>query len=113
MESNINGTICVNNVTLCVDKEKQQIYNRDYYQKNKARLKLYSKIYNTLHKEQNLEYLREYYETISKKKRIDWSKAMVIPKSTRYKPPRKGCFNKGKCTIGFEREFIPVTVNFD
>ncbi len=94
-------------------REKQRIYNRDYYSKNKDRLKLYSKIYNMLHKEKNLEYLREYYESITKKKRGDWKRAMFVPKSTRYKPPRKGCFDKGKKVTGFERESKVVVVNFD
>tara|TARA_R110000787_G_scaffold158123_1_gene272045 strand:+ start:8439 stop:8759 length:321 start_codon:yes stop_codon:yes gene_type:complete len=94
------------------EREKQRIYNKDYYQKNKDRLKLYAKIYNTLHKEKNLEYLREYYENITKVKREGWVKAMLIPKSTRYKPPRKGCFDKGIRVTGFEKKTTLVTVSF-
>ncbi len=94
-------------------REKQRLYNRDYYSKNKDRLKLYAKIYNMLHKEKNLEYLREYYESITKKKRGDWTKAMFVPQSTRYKPARKGCFDKGKKVTGFEKESKVVVVVFD
>jgi len=94
-------------------REKQRIYNRDYYVKNRERLKLYSKIYNTLHKEKNMEYLREYYENITKKKRESWNKAMALPKSTRFKPGRKGLFDKGKKVTGFSKESKVVVVTFD
>ena len=35
------------------------------------------------------------------------------PKSTRYKPPRKGMFDKGKKVIGYESKKEMVTVSFD
>lgn len=113
MKSNINGTVCINNKTTIVDKQKQQDYNREYYKNNKDRIKLYSKIYNNLHKEKNLQYLREYYENIQKSKNEKWLKAMFTHSSTRYKPPRKGCFDKGRKVSGFERQHQQVTVSFE
>ena len=113
MKSNINGTVCINNITKCVDKQKQQDYNREYYQNNKERIKLYSQIYKTLNKEKNLEYLQQYYENIQVKKNENWLAAMFNPSSTRYKPPRKGCFDKGKKVTGFERQHQKVTVSFE
>ncbi len=62
-------------------REKQRLYNRDYYSKNKDRLKLYAKIYNMLHKEKNLEYLREYYESITKKKGVIGLKLCLFHKA--------------------------------
>ena len=43
----------------------------------------------------------------------NWLEAMFSPTSTRYKPPRKGCFDKGKKVSGFERQFETVTVSFE
>ena len=49
-------------------QEKLSTYNKSYYQKNKTKLKLYQQIYNSIHKEENLDFLREYYNKVEKKK---------------------------------------------
>ena len=95
------------------EREKLSIYNKSYYRKNKDRLLLYQKIYTSLNKEKNMEILREYYEKVESTKRSQWNKAMYIPKSTRYKPPRKGMFDKGRKVVGYESRIEQTTVVFD
>ena len=98
-----------------LDEERQKIsdYNKHYYLENKDRLLLYQKIYASLHKQKNMEFLRDYYNRIEKDKRINWDKAMYSPKSTRYKPPRKGMFDKGRKVVGYESKKEMVTVSFN
>tara|TARA_R110001606_G_C15317551_1_gene644312 strand:- start:968 stop:1297 length:330 start_codon:yes stop_codon:yes gene_type:complete len=97
-----------------LDREKLSEYNREYYKRNKERLLMYQKIYASLHKEKNMDFLRDYYSKIEKNKRKNWDKAMYIPKSTRYKPPRKGMFDKGRKITGYEKKTgESVTVTFD
>lgn len=101
--------------TKVIDGDREQLsqYNKEYYLKNKERLLMYQKIYASVHKEKNMDFLRDYYNNIEKDKRDSWDKAMYIPKSTRYKPPRKGMFDKGKKVVGYEYEKKNVTVLFD
>jgi len=92
------------------EKIKTRDYNRNYYQKNKERLCLYKKIYNTINREKNLTYLRDYYNDIVKHEK-DWRKAMPEIISTRMKV-KKPRMDKGPKVVGFHRTVGPVEVSF-